>query len=354
MNLLFSWHSFVRRNLSWLERLLTAAGFAYLLTGFLHAFPVYPLYWDVTLTALVFLFLLFWPLLGYFVLLAAFAYPLFIVSPYLAVFFLIAALLGQHWFVPNLGGILLVILTPTLAGGYLAWLAPLLGGLWWGTPGGLLLGGLAALWGKLQAGLAGLDPDWLSLFGLIPDTGAALGAFQHNNSLGALYQLFLPLMPDSTAVLYHLLQLCAWVFSGWLVAQLAQKETIQYHRPRSTVMILALGAFLLMVFHVALAAWLRPQVLSTLWQPLLLTGLVSALAAMLAEALAFFLEHPWGLMARSHLTSSLGGRSPLPAVKMEIPETAPLPDASDDIKLKEAKPRDPPDEDDSLILMEID
>jgi len=353
MNLLLTWHSFLRRNLVWLERLLTAAGFSYLLAEFLRAFPVYPLYWDTTLTVLVFLLLLFSPLLGYFALLAAFAYPLFVLSPYLAVFFIIIALLGQHWFIPNLSGILLVVLTPTLSGGYLAWLAPLLGGLWWGTPGGLLLGGLSALWGKLQAGLAGLNPDWLTLFGVIPDTSAALGNFRQSNSLAALYQLFLPIMPDSTAVLYHLLQIGAWMLTGWLTAQLAQKDWAQYRRPRSTLMIAALGAALLTVLHAALAAWLRPEVFPAALQALALTGLVSALTVMLAEALVFFFENPWGLISRSHLTSSLGVR-PEPAVKIEVPETAPLPQAADDIKLKEASTDDPPDDDDSLILMELD
>ncbi len=60
--------------------------------------------------------------------LAAALYPLGEISIYLAVLVLAVALLGQHWLLPNLGLVLLVLGAPFLNGVYLAWLAPLLGG----------------------------------------------------------------------------------------------------------------------------------------------------------------------------------------------------------------------------------
>jgi hypothetical protein len=125
-------HGLMRRYLSLLERLLIAAGLSGLLYGLMSSLPVYPPNWDLVILATVFVVALWWPGVAYFIAVVAAAYPLYTLSLYVAVLFLAVALLGQRVFIYNLGAMVLVLAAPWLARYNVAWVVPLLGGLWWG------------------------------------------------------------------------------------------------------------------------------------------------------------------------------------------------------------------------------
>jgi hypothetical protein len=292
MNLIYSFHSLIRRHLTLLERFLTAAGMSLLLYGLMQSLPVYPLYWDVVLTVAVFALALWAPAAGYFVAILAAVYPLYSISIYIAVIFLAVAVIGQHLFIQNLGGTLLTLASPLLGSIYLVWIIPLLGGLWWGPLGGALMGGLGALWGQLAAGMIGLEPDWVRLFGVLPDLRFLPVRFASANSLDTLLLLLDPLAPNSTALLYHLLQVAIWAFVGWTIGMLAEKEWMQYRRPRSTVVMVAAGSFVLAILHILVNLWLGVIISPNSWFGLGMTALVSAVAAASLEGGLDFFEHP--------------------------------------------------------------
>ena len=76
--------------------------------------------------------------------------------------FLVVTLLGQRIILHNLGATLLTVAAPLLSPFWLPWAVPLLGGLWWGTTVGAVMGGVAALWGQVLARMTGANPDWLA------------------------------------------------------------------------------------------------------------------------------------------------------------------------------------------------
>lgn len=349
MRAFYTLHAFVRRHLAWLERLLVAGGFTALLTQLFSARPVYPLYWDTVLLAGVFLLLLFWPAWGYFAALAAALYPLGEISIYLAVLVLAIALLGQHWFIPNLGLVLLALGTPFLNGVYLAWLVPLLGGLWWGPRAGLLAGLFGALWGKILFGLLGLPPDWLALSGLYPDLTPTLLRFEGLTSWEVLEALAAPFLVDSTAALYHLLQVIIWAFTGWLTGRLMLEDRVQYTRPRSTLALLTAAVFLLAGLQLLLSWWIgttNPSI--TLLDNLLPNALLALFTASLAELLAFFVEYPWN-PPKPIATPSY---APVAPTGSELPPP-PAPSASSAAPRIQTEKNAEKDED-SLIMIELD
>jgi len=348
MNAINLLHAAIRRNLFWLERLLIASGLTALLGQLLTTQRVYPTYWDTVVLAGVFLSLLLWPTIGYFVLILAALYPLGNISIYLAVLFLAIALIGQHWFIPNLGLVTLILSAPFLNGIYLAWLVPLLGGLWWGPRGGLFAGLIAAAWGKIVFGLLGLPPDWLKLAGLYPDLGPTLLRFRGLDSWEVLTAIAAPLTPNSTDALYHALQITIWAFTGWCIGHFSLKNWVQYQRPRTTLGLLTAGVVLLSVLQILLFVWLGfsdlPPVIRT---GLLPTASASLLAGILAELTLYFFEHPWSMPARvSARTSSVAAISLEPAAPSHSFDSA-----------SSGKPHadTPPQKDEEkLIMIELD
>jgi hypothetical protein len=250
-------HGLMRRYLSFLERIIVAAGLAGLVFGLVSSLPVYPPNWDLVILATVFVVALWWPGVAYFIAVAAVAYPLYTLSLYIAVLFLAVALLGQRVFIHNMGAMVLVLATPWLARYNLAWMVPLLGGLWWGAAGGAWMGGLAALWGQVLAGMAGLSPDWLALIGSSPTVVGVAQRFGEANSLETLKLILEPLAPGSTLLLYHLLQVIAWAAVGGIVGFLADRTWVQRRRPWGTIIVGVAGAFALLGAHLGLGAWLE-------------------------------------------------------------------------------------------------
>jgi hypothetical protein len=337
-------HSLMRRYLSLLERILVAAGLAGLLYGLLSSLPVYPRDWDLVMLAAVFVAALWWPALAYFMAVAVAAYPLYSLSLYVAVLFLAVALLGQRVFIHNLGGLVLVLATPWLAGYDLAWLVPLLGGLWWGAAGGAWMGGLAALWGQAAAGMAGLNPDWLTLSGTRPDMAGVAARFGAADSLETLRLILEPLAPNAGVLLYHLLQVVGWAVVGGMVGLLADRAWMQRRRPWGTVALGAIAAFGLVGVHAGLGLWLEQHAaaeLALLWPTLAMTALLVAGVAGGLEVVRHFLEHPLPPPRRREWRA----RRP---VRPEEPERAPLPMPA---QLPEWQPAE---ESDGLIMLELD
>jgi len=336
---LYSLHSLVRRNLFMLERVLVAVGLGLMMYGLMQSIRVYPVYWDVVIVGLVFFLTLWSPIAGYFLAVLAAVYPLYSVSLYLAVLFLAVAVIGQHLFIQNLSATVLTLASPLLGGVYLAWLIPLLGGLWWGPLGGALMGAFAALWGQLFAGMAGISPDWITLLGVLPDLRLLTGAYSSANSIETLRLLFAPFIPNSTTLLYYLLQIASWAFAGWLVGMLAGKDWAQYHRPRATIALVAAGAPLLALLHILLAQWLGIPIKPLAWENLLIASLYSALAAMLLEAGAYFFEHP----------------IPLPRSQEKFVRETPVPSSAPAVSAPvNLPPIEQDDKPDDLIMLELD
>jgi hypothetical protein len=337
-------HGLMRRYLSVLERLLVAAGLSGLLYGLISGVPVYPPNWDLVILATVFVVALWSPTAAYFIAVAAAAYPLYTLSLYVAVLFLAVALLGQRIFIHNLGALVLVLATPWLARYHMAWVVPLLGGLWWGAAGGAWMGGLAALWGQIVAGMAGLDPDWLSLIGTSPTVAGVAQRFGEANSLETLRLILEPLAPNTTLLLYHLLQVIAWAMVAGLVGFLAGRKWIQHRRPWGTILIAAGGAMALLVAQVGLGMWLEQYTrttLSPLWPMLIATAVVVAIVVGVLEGMLNFLEHPLPPRRRE-------GRSHRRSHKTPEPGRAPLPVPS------QLPVWEPADESEDLIMLELD
>lgn len=335
-------HGLMRRYLSFLERLLIAAGLSGLLYGLLSSLPVYPPNWDLVILAAVFVVALWWPGAAYFIAVAAAAYPLYTLSLYVAVLFLAIALFGQRIFTHNLGALVLVLATPWLARYNVAWVVPLLGGLWWGAAGGAWMGGLAALWGQMIAGMAGLKPDWLALIGTSPTIAGVAQRFGEANSLETLKLILEPLAPSATLLLYYLLQVFAWTAVGGIVGVLADRAWIQRRRPWGTIVTGVAGAFTLLGAHVGLGLWLEQytvETLSPMWPVLLATAVVVAVVVGALEGLRYFLEHPLPPRRRPVRpyrrpgSASEPERVPLP-VPVQLPAWEPADESEDLIMLE--------------------
>jgi len=337
MKKMYAFHSFLRRHLGTAEHVISAAGLAVLLYGLMWFIPSYPPDWGIAIVGAVFFISIFSPVAGYFIAVAAAVYPLYLVSLYLAVIFLAIAILGQHLFIQNLSGVLLTLASPLLNAIYLSWTIPVLGGLWWGPAGGAAMGGLAALWMEIIAGLTYLPPNLVNLLGILPISTDLVERFARANSLETLQIIFLPLAPDSSALLYHILQIAIWAFVGWTVGMFNEKDSAQLNRPKSSVFLVGGGMLLLGVLQTALNLWTGAPITAAAQNALGFAFFFSFLAAIALEVGQYFIEHPIAAPApRSapiHLeTGNAPNAMPLP----------PLPEISADNKS------------DDLIMLELD
>jgi hypothetical protein len=348
MKILYPLHSLTRRNIALMEHLIAAVGLSLLLYALMRTVPVYPLYWDEVIAAAILVLTVISPVAGYFAAIVAATYPLYSVSLYLAVLFLAIAIIGQHIFINNLGATLLTFSSPLLGSIYLAWGIPLLGGLWWGPAGGALMGAVAALWGLLVAGMAGLTPDWLNLYGVLPILGHLPERFAQAGSLEAIGLLFLPLAPDSTYLLYCLLQIGSWSFVGWAAGMLSEKDWVLYQRPRSSMIIVLIGSSVLAVLQILLSVWLGMPISSGAEFALGLTTLCSALAVMLIEFGEDFFEHPLPI---PNTARAIHFEPPVSSVVQNSTPAAAPTASSETPKVQEKRKSD---EEDDLIMLELD
>jgi hypothetical protein len=249
-------HNLYRRYQALLESTLTAICLATVVVLALNSLAVYPYNWVLVMGVAIALLGIRWPLAAYLISVAVMLYPLYTVNLYLAVLFLATSVLGQRLFVHYLGATVLILATPMLAQYHLHWLVPILGGLWWGSTGAWI-GGLAALWGKMLGGMAGLDLDWLVLAGQTPDILAIAVRFEDKNSLDTLLLLIEPFATTSSIILYNLLQVIGWATAGGFVGSLAKRKWIKYRAPWSILVLTAGGGLIMMFTHLGLPYWLQ-------------------------------------------------------------------------------------------------
>lgn len=340
MKVIYPFHGFLRRHLGMVEQVITAAGLAVLLYGLMWFIPSYPPDWGIVIVAAVFFISIGSPVAGYFLAVIAATYPLYVVSIYLAVVFLAIAVIGQHAFIQNLGGVLLTLASPLLNAIYLSWTIPVLGGLWWGPAGGALMGGLAALWMEVVAGMAYLPPDLVNLLGVLPILTNPFAKFASANSLETFQLLFLPLSPDSSTLLYHVLQIALWAFVGWAVGMFNEKDSVQIGRPKSSVFLVGGGILTLAILQVALNFWLGAPIAEGAQTALGFAFFFSFIAVIVLEVGQYFVEHPM----------------PVP-----VPRSAPIQFEVDDVPASPAAMPVPPlpdmpadDKSDDLIMLELD
>jgi hypothetical protein len=247
----------------------------------------FPAEWRLVLAALVFVLGVWKPVAGYAAFLVAVAYPLYLISIYvmalaLAVLILMLPVMAVYSEQGVLFLALLVFLTPALARVHLAPLVPLLAGLWWEGAGSCIGGGLAALWLKVAAGMAGHPVDLWQMNGWSMRTGAIYERFHASNSLQTVVRVLEPLgvrigrvplaqgielgaavsypAPAGIYTLYNLLQVLVWAAAGWTVsAALDRLQTRGVGRGGGWgLSALSLGPGLLLIWagYVAIPSWL--------------------------------------------------------------------------------------------------
>lgn len=254
-------HSLYRRYQGLLESLLTAIGFAALISVALAGLAAYPFNWIIVIGVAIAAVGVRWPLVAYILAVMVMIYPIYAINLYLAVLFLAVSALGHRLFVHYIGAATLILAAPVLAQYHLHWLIPILGGLWWGGAIGAWAGGLAGLWGKIFYGMAGLNIDWLIMAGRTPNADALATRFYEANSLETLLLLVEPFANTSSVILYNLLQIIGWAVAGGLVGSLAWRKWIKYRAPWSILVVTAAGGLVMLVTHIGLPYWL-PEALA--------------------------------------------------------------------------------------------
>lgn len=349
-------HRIYKRYQPAIESALTAFGLGFLVASVLVAVPVYPPNWAPVLVTLVILVGLRWPLAAYALASLAVLYPIYTISLYLAILFGAVSVLLHRPLSHYLGATVLILASPWLAHYHLHWLIPILAGLWWGAANGFWIGGSAALWGKLFDGMAGLDIDWLAMAGALPATAGLMQRYQNLDALEMLFKLIQPFYPDTTFLLYHLLQVLLWGGVGLLVGFLVERRWINNFYPWGILLTVSAGVAALTGGHLALPVWLVEAAPATInYHNLLLAAIFALVIAGALEIIRRFFELPVSpkpIQKRAFPAEpmSLEPASSLSAERstgVGVYRAAP-------IQLPELPEWEPPAEDDDLILLELD
>lgn len=253
-------HNLYRRYQALLESTATAVGLAVLVVLALLKLSVYPTNWVLVIGVGIAVLGIRWPLIAYVVAVVVMVYPIYTINLYLAVLFLGISGLTQRVFVHYMGAAVLILGTPMLAEYHLHWLVPILAGLWWGGTTGAWIAVLAAIWGKILGGMAGMDIDWLTMAGHAPETQAIVTRFQSANSLQTLLLLVEPFAATSGVILYNLLQVIGWAVAAGFVGSLAGRKWVKYRAPWSILVLTAGGGLILLATHLGLPYWLNEAV----------------------------------------------------------------------------------------------
>ncbi len=265
-------HNLYRRYQGSVESAVTAVSLAVVVTLMLHNFAIYPDNWLVVTGLAITLLGVRWPMVAYTIAVTILLYPIFLINLYLAVLVLAISVLGQRFFVHYLGATILVLATPILAQYHLHWLVPILAGLWWGGAVGAWVGGLAAFWGKVVGGIAGLNIDWLVMAGHTPSMEIIKTRFHDTNSLQTLLLLVEPFAITSNVVLYNLLQVIGWAVAAGFVGSLAWRRWVKYRTPWSALVLTAGGGLIMLAIHLGLPRWLHeavtPEAMAVLKNPM--------------------------------------------------------------------------------------
>ena len=345
-------HRLFKRYQSGIETAAIAAMLGALVAVVLLNIPVYPQSWSPVLVAVVVLLGLRYPLPAYLAAVAVVLYPLYTISIYLAVIFFAVAVLLQRPLSHYLGATVLIVAVPWLAKYQLHWVVPILAGLWWGALNGFWIAGLAALWGKVLGGMSGANIDWLLLAGKMPSVAAMAQRFHGLPAIDTLNKLLQPFAPDSTVLLYHLMQIVLWASVAALVGILGDSTWL--HRrfyPWLTIFAAALGGIGLAAGHFLLSLWLpdvAPQIFP--WEQVFVTMTLGVVIAGSFDVTRRFLDLPLAPAPRKQRT--------LPRLKRLLrsekrqkskaaADNAPIP-------VPNLPAWEPPQENNDLILLELD
>lgn len=332
------------------DRAVPAAGLALLLWTIAEATATYPNEWRVFLSAALFFVGLAWPWVAYAVFTFLVAPPLYSISIYVAAIILAVLILASRWATRNLGATVLVLIAPALLPWNLEATVPLLAGLWWGELSGALVGGLAALWLKLVAGMSKLPLDLAHLSGQVPAGENIIARFSGFNSLQTLLRFVNPFTDTSQELLLHVLQVLVWALAGYVAGRLAQRVWSDRWRGWAPLLS-ALPAGAILGVGYALVPELLEQATTDLatqlldWVPWLLI-LVVVSAAM--RTFYLYLRRPVPRPARrrrgGEKSRPASGREPAPRLGQKPPlEWTPA-----------RRPRSAAETDDDIIMLEID
>lgn len=264
------------------ERLVAVLGLCGLVFAVLVSLPVYPPDWSIAIVVTVLLLGLWSTAAAYYLSVVVLIYPMYSLSLYLAILFLAIAILGQWAIIHNLGLAVLIAATPLLAQGRLEAFVPLLAGLWWGVNKGAWAAALAAFWGKLIGGMSGLNVDLLTMSGSPISIHKIVERFSSANSLQSLLLLVEPFAPNSTVLLFHLLQIVGWALAAAFVGLIARRQWLRERGLWATALALVVGALLLAVSYLLLPYWLELSPAALLWAEALPLSIALALSAGIA------------------------------------------------------------------------
>jgi hypothetical protein len=342
------------------DRAVPSAGLALLLWACSAATGAYPSEWGVFLAILLFVLGMGWPWVAYTAFTFLIAYPLYNISIYLAAIVLAALVLTSHWAVRNLGATVLVLITPVLLPWHMEATVPLLAGLWWGEWAGALAGGLAALWLKLLAGMAGQPLDLLRLSGWTPTGASIVDRFSGFNSLQTVMELVNPFGETSQFLLLHVLQVLAWVFTGYVTGLLARRIWPERWRGWAALLSVVPSSIIMWVGYVHLPGFLnlpppsRAISLSELTAGLCLSALTAAFLRLsfLHMRRPLFRPRP----RRSPSAQKITEPSISPASLPQRKEVSPVSSVNKTALnwLPNQRPRPAADKDDDVIMLEID
>jgi hypothetical protein len=188
--------------------------------------------------------------------------------------------------------------------------------------------------------MAYVPPDLVNLLGILPVIKNSFGQLASANSLDVFRILFLPLAPDSSTLLYNILQIAIWSFVGWMVGMFNEKDSVQVHRPKSSVFLVGAGIFTLAVLQILLNLWLGSPITSSAQAALGFTAFFSFILVVALEVGQYFFEHPLPVpVQRSAPIQFEVDHAPSSPSPMPVP---PLPEMPAD------------DKSDDLIMLELD
>jgi hypothetical protein len=212
-----------QRFQSFWDRSVTAAGLAALFWAAAEATTSYPQEWQLFLVAALVVAGLASPRMAYVLFVLLVAYPLYSISIYLAALLLAVLILSYPWATRNLNATILILVAPALLPWHLEASLPLLAGLWWGERTAVFVGGLAAMWLKLLAGMAGQTLDLARLSGWTPAASGVVERFSGLNSFQTVMGLINPFAASSQMLMLHLFQILAWALAGYVVGRLVMR-----------------------------------------------------------------------------------------------------------------------------------
>ena len=287
-------HSLYKRYQENIDNTFIAVAFGLLVAAVLSSLPVYPANWVPVLVVSVIFVGLRWHWVAYSLATLIIAYPLYTISLYITILFIAFAILLQRPLSHYMGAAVLIMATPWLAKYNLHWVVPILVGLWWGAANGFWLAGLAALWGKMVGGMAGLDIDWLSMAGASPQITGIIQRFHGLGATETLLKLIEPFSPNSTLLLYHLLQIILWASIAAIMGTISDRAWLhQRFYPWFSVINVALGAIGMAAGHFALTIWLADASPSIFpWNSLITASILSLAVVGSLDLTRRFLDLP--------------------------------------------------------------